>query len=199
MRLKQLSPEKIREYANYLDGYRDVLPFMTIINGSTTLEKTVEDFYDIEDKSYVGRGPVETYEVRVEDTSKKGKTPQDLLEFLSRFDGGSFDIENLTYERVRRDIEHFNRCRTKASISLPLGMIVGIIGLPVLANASGLNSSYGFVGGITISAFTLWYNFFGMDRGDRPGKVAFVNLKEYGASIDKFIQDYRMLKEKQLL
>ena len=200
MRLKQLSPEKIREFATYLDGHRGVLPFSAVIDGRTTLEKTVEDFYDIEDKSYIGRGPVETYEVRAEDISKKGKIPQDLLQFLSGFDNGSFDTENLVYERVRHDVEHFKRCDSLGSLSVYGGLTTSTVGIPIVGKALDLHSAPVLVFSCGISLAIFWYNlgYLGK-RKNKPGKVAFVNLKKYSSSIDGFINDYRMLKEKQLL
>lgn len=207
MTLELKNPEEIRKFINHIDKNKDNPTLDKILSNKSTFVKEIQDFYGVKDTSTHGRAGTESYDMKKE-VDKEKTLPKNLISLLNGFEKEPINIEFLDYERVREDVKHFNKYSNRY-YAMTIGTLLGgiILGTTIAFINGKLGVTVG-AGGVVIGIGRSIYERFkqircaskGLNRpGDKPGKIAFVKLRSAGSSADYFIQDYNMLKEKELI
>ena len=190
------SESKLIEYVDHFEECKDDKIMKKILIGHTSFRSEIENFYDI-NLNYSSRGNDYLDKDKEE---KQGKTPLSLLGLLEPLSSEKFNIDLLTYEVVREQVN--DKGHSLISAGLSLAFIGGLGGL--IYSLTNFNEiSYGAEGLLVSGAFILgsFYTFTKLGKKmskkwKTPEYQEFSKLKtsiEYGAP--SIIKEYLIAKK----
>jgi len=198
MSLEDFSAKEIREYSALVKDHSQNQIMHEVLSGESTFKQKVEEFYDA--------NRLDSNTFRIEKEAEKfrlgSETPGDLLDILRGFEEQTPDLSDLAYKLVRESITVYNKKTLKSGTTIIGSFLLAgaevVLGMTLSTTGNPYAGIPLLIGSIPTFAAGLLYSLKIYPKAEGSYE-AFLDLIGIAKDADRFMKEYKILEEKELL